>query len=111
MNDRSKSKLLGSAFSILALVATAQAFAQSAPPDREAFHAALQECATQNGITLPERGQRPSESDRKIIDACLQAKGVSPPPHGRGANHGQPPQGPLPSSETREPSNESVVNQ
>jgi hypothetical protein len=57
------------------------------PADREAFRAAVETCATENGITLPARPadrsgprpERPSEADRQVIDACLKAKGIEVP--------------------------------
>lgn len=80
-----------SAFSILSIAGALNADAQTAPPDRNAFHEAVQQCAMENDIRLPDRGDRPSHEDRQLIDACLEEKGISPPPHGRGGPHGKRP--------------------
>lgn len=55
--------------------------------DREAFHAAMEACVTETGVTKPERGVPLSEEDRAKIDACLESKGISKPEGGRG-HHG-----------------------
>jgi hypothetical protein len=51
--------------------------------DREAFHAAMEACISETGVTKPERGVHPSDEDRAKIDACLEAKGISKPEGGR----------------------------
>jgi hypothetical protein len=75
------------ALALQAVVGSASA-AESARPDREAIHAALEACATENNIAKPQPGQRPSEADRQVIETCMTAKGFSPPPHGRGRGPG-----------------------
>lgn len=72
----------------LAIFAATTVNAQSEAPakndDRDAFHAALEECASTNGIVLGGPGKRPSEDERALIDACLKEKGIAPPQHRRG---------------------------
>lgn len=45
--------------------------------------AAFQACATEAGVTVTE-GQRPrlSEEQRHQVGACMEAKGIQPPPRG-----------------------------
>lgn len=47
--------------------------------DRQAFHAAMESCFTETGVTKPAEGTRPSKEDRQKIKACLAAKGMSRP--------------------------------
>lgn len=77
--------------------------------DHEAFHAALQACASENNITLPERPhersgpppERPQlsseektnrDEERKVIDACLAKKGIAKPEHRHGPRPPRPPE-------------------
>jgi hypothetical protein len=56
--------------------------------DRGAFHAAMQACASETGVSRPAQGERPSDEDRAKMDACLSAKGISKPEGGRGGRGG-----------------------
>lgn len=60
--------------------------AQQQLPDREQHRAAFEACLQENGLALPQPGQRPSEEDRSKIESCMTAKGFSRPP---GPPHGQ----------------------
>ena len=62
----------------LAASSPAAACEGDGPPDREKFHAAVEQCATENNITL-ERGTRPTDEQRAVIDTCLKEKGLQPP--------------------------------
>lgn len=66
----------------LAVFITLTGFAKA--QDREAFHAAMDACVAETGLTKPERGVHPSEEDRAKIDSCLESKGISKPEGGRG---------------------------
>jgi hypothetical protein len=79
---QSRSSILAMGFFVAAIVAAGASNAhgeEAAKPDREKFHAALKACASENGVKhIP--GQRPSEDERKKMDACLASKGITPPP-------------------------------
>lgn len=64
--------------------------ADTAKLTREEVHATIEACRTENNLTRPEPGQRPSDADRALMDTCLKAKGVDitqlrppGPPHRR----------------------------
>lgn len=61
------------------------AIAIAAHPEPDpAFKAAASECATENGVTLPEHGKKPTKADREAfqkIRPCLEAKGFKVPKH------------------------------
>lgn len=59
------------------------------PEQREAFHQAMDACRTETGVAKPQKGQRPTDAERKAIGDCLAAKGFTPPPgfHGRHHHH------------------------
>ena len=67
---------------------SSSAAADSNRPSREVIHAAIAACAQAAGIAAPSPGQRPSDSDRATIDACMKAKGFNPP---QGRPPGPPP--------------------
>ncbi|KQQ78746.1 hypothetical protein ASF73_04310 [Xanthomonas sp. Leaf131] len=60
---------------------------QEPPPDDPEFDAALQACATAQGIDLPAPGAPPmgppSPMDRAALAQCLDAEGFIPPPRRR----------------------------
>jgi hypothetical protein len=61
-------------------------FKANAQIDRSTFHAAMESCFAEIGVTRVE-GTRPSDEDRAKIDACLTAKGIEKPERGqRGGN-------------------------
>lgn len=63
----------------------------SGRPTRGEFRAAMKACMAENNLTRPERGQRPNESDRAKLDACLTSKGIMYRPnhdHKFGRRHG-----------------------
>ncbi|RYZ81343.1 MAG: hypothetical protein EOP06_23700 [Proteobacteria bacterium] len=57
--------------------------AAEANQTREQFHQAFEQCITENGLTRPEPGTRPSEEDRTKLDTCLTAKGITQRPRPR----------------------------
>ena len=59
-----------------------------AQDDHEAFKAALDACATETGVSKPERGVRPSQEDMEKMDACLSAKGIEKPARPQGSREG-----------------------
>ncbi len=64
-------------------------------PQDEAQRAAFEACLTENGLSRPERGTRPSEADMTKLQSCMTAKGYerpAGPPHGA-RPHGPPPDG------------------
>ncbi len=72
------------------------------PPRDPAREAAFRDCAQVQGLTLPAPGERPRAEgaprpDRARMDACLQAKGIAPPPPG---GFGPPPRHPDPAFDT-----------
>jgi hypothetical protein len=67
-------------------------FAKAQSQDREAFHAAMEACISETGVTKPERGVHPSEEDRAKIDSCLATKGITKPEGGRGGHGGGNPE-------------------
>lgn len=80
-----------------AVIFAAGSRAHGEPPtaeDREKFHAAMEACVSETGVSKPEQGQRPSVEDRQKIDSCLASKGIEKPP--RPPGKGGRPQGPPP---------------
>lgn len=82
---------------LLSSVFTVNAEAQRGPrgPQDEAQRAAFEACLTENGLSRPERGTRPSEADMTKLQSCMTAKGYerpAGPPHGM-RPHGPPPDG------------------
>ena len=74
MNKKNKSIAVAVIMSFAAYMTQVQA--------RESgFREAMDSCASELGITKPEPGQKPSDSERSKIDACLAEKGFSKP-HG-----------------------------
>lgn len=64
-------------------------------PQDEAHRTALEACLSENGLSRPERGMRPSEADMTKLQACMTTKGYerpAGPPHGM-RPHGPPPDG------------------
>lgn len=51
------------------------------PPMSEEMRAAFEACQTETGVAKPERGQRPSDDDRKLMEDCLKGKGFERPQH------------------------------
>lgn len=43
---------------------------------RQAFKSAMEACATETGVTRPEKGTKPSEDDRAKMKACLEGKEI-----------------------------------
>lgn len=71
--------------------------AQRGPQD-EAQRAAFEACLSENGLSRPERGTRPSDEDMAKMQSCMTAKGYerpAGPPHGA-RPHGPPPDGARP---------------
>jgi len=61
-----------------------KAYSREGRPEMdEKTQQAFQACEKENNLNRPEPGQRPSESERKIMETCLSKKGVQmpPPPH------------------------------
>lgn len=61
------------------------------PPRDPAFAVAFKACAAEQGVTLPEPGEKPAASgkpsfealDRDKLDTCLSGKGFKHPGPGR----------------------------
>lgn len=70
-----------SSFLSLAVFIALAGVARAQDNNREAFHAAMEACFTETGVTKAERGTRPSDEDRAKIDACLSSKGIEKPQH------------------------------
>lgn len=87
-----KNYLLTSGTLSLLLVFAASSFAQQVHPQRdENFRVAVEACVQEKGITLPARGEAPTEEGRlafDALDACLKEKGITPPKKGPGHHHG-----------------------
>lgn len=71
------------------------------------FHAAMEACRVASGLGEPTPGQPPSDADRKLMDACMSAKGFTrppgPPPEEGGHHHGPPPEDSFDSSSNNSP--------
>lgn len=82
---------------LLSGVFAVNAEAQRGPrgPQDEAQRTAFEACLSENGLSRPERGTRPSEADMTKLQSCMTAKGYARPagpPHGA-RPHGPPPDG------------------
>lgn len=65
-----------------------KAYSQEGRPKMdEKVRQAIQTCEKENNLTRPEPGQRPTESERKIMEACLAKKGVQMPEPHHGGHH------------------------
>jgi hypothetical protein len=59
-----------------------------------AFQAAFEACITENGLTKPTPGQRPSDAERQVLETCLTNKGFTRADghrHGPQASEAAPP--------------------
>lgn len=64
------------------------------PEMSQELREAIQTCHVETGVSRPERGRRPSEEDRQLLNTCLTAKGFEmpqPPQDGSFRNRGQRP--------------------
>lgn len=82
------SALLFAAGVITGIEARGQRGPRELPPEAKA---AFQACFREAGVEVNE-GERPNPTteQREKVRSCLDAKGISPPPHGGRGHHGGP---------------------
>ena len=74
----------------LTLILSASSYARGGQGQDSGRREAMDACASELGISKPERGTRPSQEDREAIDKCMSSKGYErpsgPPPQGHRGN-------------------------
>ncbi len=77
----------------LVLLISSTSFARGGGPGNgdSGFKAAMDACASELGISKPEKGSRPSQEEMSAMDSCMSGKGYErpsgpPPQGGRGQN-------------------------
>ncbi len=79
---------------ILLVLVQASALTVHAEKNQEERRKIFKECADQVGLPKPEAGQKPQRPDETMkskMDACLKSKGLTPP-HDFGHRPPRPPQ-------------------
>ena len=76
----------------LTLIISTSSFARGGGPGQDSgFKEAMDACASELGISKPERGGRPSQEEMETMDECMSGKGYErpsgpPPQGGRGSD-------------------------